>query len=57
MFPSLTLVDVLTLPSLLLETNWTRIVLGEILSVVTSVVSLSVDTYRALRAVDIKYKI
>ena len=57
MFPSLTLVDVLTLPSLLLETHWTRIVLGEILSVVTSVVSLSVDTYRALRAVDIKYKI
>ena len=57
MFPSLTLVDVLTLPSLLLETHWTRIVLGEILSAVTSVVSLSVDTYRALRAVDIKYKI
>ena len=56
-FPSLTLVDVLTLPSLLLETHWTRIVLSEILSVVTRVVSLSVDTYRALRAVDIKYKI
>ena len=51
-FPGLALVDVLTLPSLLLETNWTRVVLGEILSAVTGVVPLSVDTYRALGAGD-----
>ena len=54
-FPGLALVDVLTLPSLLLETNWTRVVLGEILSAVTSVVPLSVDTYRALGAEDTYY--
>ena len=53
--PCLTLVDVLTLPSLLLETNGTRVVLGEILSAVTSVVSLSVDAYRALGAGDTLY--
>ena len=46
--PCLTLVDVLTLPVLLLETNWARVVLGEILRVLTSVITLSVDTYRAL---------
>ena len=53
--PCLTLIDVLALPSLLLETNWTRVVLGEILSAVTSVVPLSVDTYRALGAGDTYY--
>ena len=50
--PCLTLVDVFTLPVLLLEANWTRVVLGEILSAVTCVVPLSVDTYRALGAGD-----
>ena len=55
MFPGLALVDVLTLPSLLLETNWTRVVLGEILSAFTCVVPLSVDTYRALGAGDTYY--
>ena len=54
-FPRLTLVDVLALPSLFLEPDRTRVVLGEILSAVTSVVSLSVDTYRALGAGDTYY--
>ena len=44
----LTLVDVLALPSLLLETHWAGVVLGEILRVLTGVITLSVDTYRAL---------
>ena len=44
----LTLVDVLALPSLLLEAHWTRVVLGEILGVLTGVITLGVDTYRAL---------
>ena len=47
-FSGLTLIDVLTLPSLLLETHWTRVVLGEILGVLTGVVTLSVDTDRIL---------
>ena len=50
MLPCLTLVDVLALPSLLLETNWARVVLGEILWVLTGVITLRVDTYRALGA-------
>ena len=47
-FSGLTLIDVLTLPSLLLEPSWTRIVLSEILRVLTGVVTLSVDTDRTL---------
>ena len=49
-FSGLTLIDVLTLPSLLLEPSWARIILSEILRVLTGVITLSVDAYRALGA-------
>ena len=46
-----TLVDILALTSLLLETHRTRILLRESLRAVTGVITLSVDANRVLRAV------